>query len=165
MISDEAIVSALEERQRTWSERFDADVYVLRDVTLDGSVLDLEVGPGSAALEGSTAVRVRLSLPSSGLPQPWLYRSPAEDADDWVMQLLIALDEEVLTGGLTDDRDRDEIDGRSYVIVEGYGWRVRDSQRHDKLSRLVGPEGWHAERPGWWRRWRHRLDEWRGQDR
>ncbi len=97
-------------------------------------------------MSGAAPGWLRVALPSSGLPQPWLY-APADDADDWVQQLRIWVMEEVDTGGLTSSRVRVEIEGRSFVVVEGYGWRFSDPDEHERLSRLVGPHDWHAGRP------------------
>jgi hypothetical protein len=81
-------------------------------------------------LSGAHA-RLRLSLPSSRKPQPWLYAHP-EDAEDWVGQLLTWLDEEVFTLGLVEGRVRQIENGESYVTVELYGWRLSDVSEHER---------------------------------
>ena len=87
------------------------------------------------------AARVVIALPSSGEPQLWVYAPPV-DADDWVQQLLIWIDEEVFTLGLVSGRVRTDHEGESYVEVEPYGWRVDDPDEHERLSAAAGPNGW-----------------------
>ncbi|TFD49600.1 N-acetyltransferase [Cryobacterium frigoriphilum] len=89
--------------------------------------------------------RLLISLPSSGAPQYWLYADPSDTAD-WVSQLLIWIDEEVFTGGLSGSRARLNIAGDSYVITENYGWRLEGAAEHARLSAAAaaGPSGWHA---------------------
>ena len=71
------------------------------------------------------AARLVIPLPSSGEPQYWIYATPV-DADDWVQQLLIWIDEEVDTLGLVSGRVRTDYEGESYVEATPYGWRVSD---------------------------------------
>lgn len=68
---------------------------------------------------------------------PWLYAEP-EDAEDYVAQLLVFLDEEVDTGGLGGGRVREDVDGGSYVIVTGYGFKLADKKRHVELEKKFG---------------------------
>jgi hypothetical protein len=91
-------------------------------------------------------------MPSSGLSMPWLYAEP-EDAVDWVAQLLVFLDEEVGTGGLGSGRVREDVDGGSYVVVRGYGFKLADKKRHEELEMrfgtqsVIGREGLFGARP------------------
>jgi len=89
------------------------------------------------------AARLVIPLPSSGEPQYWIYATPV-DADDWVQQLLIWIDEEVDTLGLVSGRVRTDYEGESYVEATPYGWRVSDPDDHERLSASAGPGGWNG---------------------
>lgn len=145
-LSDEPVLASLRSCVGPSAGWIGAHSFLISDVRPAPGTVDLrivDVGPGeSDAAPGW----LRLALPSSGLPQPWLYMPPA-DAHNWVEQLRIWVMEEVDTGGLTSSRVREEIDGRSFVVTEGYGWRLSDPNEHERLSRLVGPHGGHAQRP------------------
>jgi len=121
------------------SARNDQLDYELRDIRLGEGTLDLEL----AQRDGHNA-RLQLELPSSGRPQPWLY-TPPDDADDWVGQLLVWMDEEVFTLGLGKSRVRVVRDGASYVVVVPYSWQLKDSQRHSELLDAAGPYGWNGD--------------------
>lgn len=145
VIPDDLILASLRGRVGPASGSTGAHSFQISDVrpaadTIDIRVVDLALGGTNAA-----AGWLRLALPSTGLPQPWLY-APPDNADDWVDQLLIWVMEEVDTGGLTSSREREEIGERSFVVVEGYGWRLSDPDEHERLSQLVGPHGWYAAR-------------------
>lgn len=71
---------------------------------------------------------------------PWLFAG-SEDAEDWVGQLLVFLDEEVDTGGLGAGVVREDINGNSYLVITGYGFKSTDKMRHQKLDKLFGPHG------------------------
>lgn len=99
----------------------------------DYRILDVRALPGIADFElrerDGLVARIQVALPSRDMSVPWLYSMPA-NAVEWTSQLLIWLDEEVFTLGLGVSRARVERDGESYVIVEGYGWRVSDPREH-----------------------------------
>ena len=112
---------------------------------LDYRIVDAVWGTGEVdfAIEQRTGERARLviSLPSSGKPLCWLYAA-ADNAADWVSQLLLWIDEEVHTLGLGDSRVRSIQNDDSYVVVENYGWRVTDAAHHEQLKVAAGPFGW-----------------------
>jgi len=115
--------------------------------SLSYGVSDVRIAPGRLDLrltqhDGRSA-RLALALPSSGDPQYWIY-APPDDADDWVQQLFVWIDEEVFTAGLGSSRARSEHEGDSYVQVTPYGWRVSDPDEHARLSASAGPTGWHG---------------------
>ena len=116
---------------------------------LDYEIDDLRVGTGNVDVElrqrDGHSARLVIQLPSSGAPQFWLYATPA-NADDWVGQLLLWIDEEVFTSGLMKGRARMERDGDSYVQAAPYGWRLVDAREHERLTEAAGPEGWYS---GW----------------
>ncbi|WP_285117386.1 hypothetical protein [Leifsonia sp. fls2-241-R2A-40a] len=118
-----------------------------RPARYDYRVLDVRALPGLADFEvrqrDGLAARIQIALPSAVAPQHWLYVTP-ENARDWVSQLVIWLDEEVYTGGLGEDRSRVERDGASYVVVESYGWQLRDPHEHARLKALAGEHGWNG---------------------
>lgn len=122
MISDEELIGALRDE-------------AARRVT-PFRIRDLRPGSGEVDLEISTmprkSVRLRIGLPSSTKPQPWIYR-PAEDAADWIEQLMIWIEEEVRTGGMSSRRARDKDGDSEYVIVESYGWRRSNPDAHQRL--------------------------------
>lgn len=99
----------------------------------DYRILDVRALPGIADFEvrdrDGLAGRIQVALPSRDVSVPWLYSTPT-NAVEWMSQLLTWLDEEVFTLGLGASRARVERDGESYVIVEGYGWRMRDPREH-----------------------------------
>lgn len=134
MITDDAIVAELSvQRPLLPSYRVD-----------DGSVVDGVLDIRISGTAGGSA-RLRLPLPSTGRSQGWL-SDDLDTAEHWVTLLLIWIMEEVDTAGLTSSRAREEIDGVSYVILEGYGWRVSDPAEHERLQRAAGPDGWFAEK-------------------
>lgn len=150
-LADEAVVAALRHASGPRQGWIGENSFRITDVlpahdAVESRAVDIrvvDVRPGdSTPLHGW----LRIPLPSSGAPQPWLYAA-TDDAEDWVDQLRVWVMEEVDTGGLTSARIREERDGRSFVVVEGYGWRVADLDEHARLSRLVGPKGWHGIRP------------------
>lgn len=108
--------------------------YSMRVVSVIDAVVHAEL------TRGLDTALVRLNLPSTRLPMPWLYMEP-EDAADWVDQLFVFLDEEVDTRGLDDSRVREMVHGKSYVVVTGYGFKVTDEERDAELSKLAGPHG------------------------
>jgi hypothetical protein len=129
VLSDGAIVAALRvARPGAWS------------ISAVGAV-DGIMGMRIEQADGRHA-SLRVGLPSTGAPQWWSY-APPTDADDWVRQFLIWIDEEVETGGLGETRERTTIDGDSHVIAEAYGWRRADPTEHARLQALAGPSGWH----------------------
>lgn len=122
MISDKELVGALRDE-------------AARRVT-PFRIRDLRPRSGEVDLEISTmpreSVRLGIGLPSPNKPQPWIYR-PAEGAADWIEQLMIWMEEEVRTGGMTSRRAR-TVDGDSeYVMVESYGWRRSNPDAHERL--------------------------------
>ena len=139
MLDDDALFDAL--RAATGWRSYDGRTSHPMDYRLS----DLRERPGEADVcvtqRDGTSARVVLRLPSSGTPQYWLYM-PAEDADDWVGQLLTWIDEEVFTSGLLKGRVREERDGLSYVVVSNYGWQVSDAAEHARLTTAAGPKGW-----------------------
>lgn len=130
MVSDEEVVRELE--RAGWRIAHDGREsscdYRVRDVRLVESGLDFEVRQ-----RNEESVRVVVPAPSSSTTPTWLYSDPV-DAADWVVQLLIWVDEEVCTAGLGTSRVRVTRAGESYVVVEDYGWRVSDPIRHRQLS-------------------------------
>jgi hypothetical protein len=115
--------------------------------SLDYGVSDVRVAPGRLDIkltqrDGHSA-RLELALPSSGEPQFWIYAPPA-DAQDWVQQLLVWIDEEVFTLGLASGRARVDHDGDSYVQATPYGWRISDPDEHARLLTAAGPRGWNG---------------------
>ncbi|MET4052469.1 hypothetical protein ABID81_001839 [Frigoribacterium sp. PvP054] len=114
---------------------------------LDYEILDLRPGTGSVDFElqqrDGHSARLVIQHPSSGAPQFWLFATPA-DADDWVGQLLLWIDEEVFTSGLMEGRARVEHDGDSYVQAAPYGWRLDDPGEHERLMEAAGPKGWYS---------------------
>lgn len=104
--------------------------YRVRDVRLVESDMDFAVRQ-----RNEESVRVVVPAPSSSTTPTWLHSDPV-DAADWVMQLLIWVDEEVFTGGLGSSRVRVTHAAKSYVVVEDYGWRVKDPDRHRQLSEI-----------------------------
>jgi hypothetical protein len=115
--------------------RFPAPEYGYRidDVRLVAGLLDLRL----VQVSGQTA-RIRIALPSSGSDQPWIYAAP-RDAADWTSQLLVWIDEEVETGGLSDGRLRVEEAGVTYVVVAPYGWRRASEAEHERLLGVTHP--------------------------
>lgn len=141
MLSDSEIVTAIRAsvgHVRSPGSDMPQFAYEVRDVRSSPGHVDIEL-----AQRDGHAARLVLALPSSGEPQFWLYTAP-EDAEDWVQQLLIWIDEEVFTGGLVSGRTRSTHDGASYVQVVPYGWRVTKAKEHARLSRAAGPFGWHG---------------------
>jgi hypothetical protein len=106
-----------------------------------GRFLELEI-------EASTgrSVWLRISSPSTGREQYWLYVTPVDERD-WAEQLVAWIEEEVGTGGLTSSRSRIEEDGRSFVVAVPYGWRLADDAQHRRLEAAVPPGGWYEPSP------------------
>ncbi len=141
MLSDSEIASAIQAsvgHVRSPGSDMSQFAYEVRDVRSSPGRLDIEL-----AQSDGHAARLVLVLPSSGEPQFWLYAAP-EDAEDWVQQLFIWIDEEVFTGGLVSGRARVTHDGASYVQVVPYGWRVTEAEEHARLSRAAGHLGWNG---------------------
>jgi hypothetical protein len=101
--------------------------YRIDDVRLAAGLLDFRL----MQVGGHTA-RLRIALPSSGSNQPWIYATP-RDAADWTSQLLVWIDEEVETSGLTSGRLKVEEGGEMYVVVAPYGWRRASEAEHNRL--------------------------------
>lgn len=111
---------------------------------LSYSVTQIDAADGVMTMlisQAGSQAHLRIALPSTRAPQWWLH-APAEDAEDWVGQLLTWIDEEVDTDGLGESRARTMIDGVSHVVAESYGWRLTDPVEHARLSALAGPLGW-----------------------
>lgn len=142
VIDDDAILQSL----RRVTVRRARDEYG----QLDYWISDFRYSPGSLDIRiterSGRTVRIKVDLPSSGRLQPWLYAAP-EDADDWVHQFTVWIDEEVLTDGLGESREHVESDGENYVVVVSYGWRRRDPASHAQLSAAAGADGWHGSIP------------------
>lgn len=126
MLSDRDIAAALELAGIRSAGSESSRDYTIEGFRLRPGLLDLRL------TQSDRTARLEIALPSSGGAQPWLYRQPT-DIHDWIQQFLIWLDEEMDTDGLGPSRAREERGGESYVIVEPYGWRVRDSGRHRQL--------------------------------
>ncbi|TFD72942.1 hypothetical protein [Cryobacterium gelidum] len=142
MIADKDIIRILQSLDSWWCANGRK-----REEPYDYRITDVVAGEGFADIElqqrdGLTA-RLVVSLVSSDSPQYWLYAPPA-NAEDWVNQLLIWIDEEVFTLGLGASRSRTASDGVSYVSVEPYGWRRSDEHDHLRLKAAAGPEGWNG---------------------
>lgn len=133
VIKDADILEALQPLPGRSVVRAHSD-YSLKMVTVVDGAMHVDL------VSGSNRARVRFNLPSSGRPMPWLYSEP-ENAADWVGQLLVFVDEEVDTGGLGYSRVRETLDGVSHVVVTGYGFKLADTARHEKLEALAGPDG------------------------
>ncbi|WP_156242681.1 hypothetical protein [Microbacterium oryzae] len=107
-------------------------------------IRDIRAVPGGIDMalvhRDGVGARMVVPLPSSGGSQPWLYADP-DDADDWVGQLLIWVDEEVYTAGLRAGRTRVDTDDASYVELTSYGWRVSDPAEHERLLNFGTPQG------------------------
>ncbi len=130
MLTDEAIVAALQAAPPR-------DGYAVSDVRAEGGVLSL-----TFSHSGAPSARLEVRLPSTGAPQWWLY-APPEDAEAWVSQFLIWTDEEVLTGGLGDSRERIDVDDVSHVVAANHGWQLSDPREDARQTALAGPFGWH----------------------
>ncbi|WP_146168497.1 hypothetical protein [Rathayibacter caricis] len=100
-------------------------------MTLVAGLLDFRL-----VQHGGQAARIKIALPSSGGDQPWLYATP-RDAADWTSQLLVWIDEEVETGGLSGGRLQVDEAGTTYVIVASYGWRRASEVEHNRLLRTL----------------------------
>jgi hypothetical protein len=138
VIDDGEIVAALRSTGIRSAGAHHALDYWLEDLRASPGLVDLRIGQRSGA-----SARLRIALPSSGRLQPWLYAVPI-DAADWVAKLLIWLDEEITTAGLSDHRERVNDNGESYVIAEPYGWRIADRAEHTRVSESAGPNGWNG---------------------
>lgn len=90
--------------------------------------------------------RLRVPMPSTRRPSPWLVWSAKDDPAGWVDDFLLWLDEEMFTGGLGPETVLVERDGQVWVVVTGYGFRQRDELRHQELAAAAGPYGWRDNR-------------------
>ncbi|PPH74564.1 MULTISPECIES: hypothetical protein [unclassified Rathayibacter] len=127
MLPDAELAAAIEAvgvRRRHPVSEYD---YRIDDVRLVAGLLDFRL----VQVSGHTA-RIRIALPSSGSDQPWIYATP-RDAADWTSQLLVWIDEEVGTGGLSSERLRVDEGGVTYVVVAPYGWRRASEEEHMRL--------------------------------
>lgn len=110
MLTDAEIVTAMRKVERK-SRSAGTDLshlnYEMRDIRTSPGHVDVEL----TQRDGHSA-RLLIALPSSGESQYWLY-APPENAEDWIQQLLIWIDEEVFTSGLMVGRARVEHDGES----------------------------------------------------
>jgi hypothetical protein len=75
---------------------------------------------------------IRLPFSRSWEEQHWLHAEP-EDEEDWAVQLLNWIDEEVRTLGLGSSRQRQMEGNRSFVLPEIYGWRRSNGAVHEQL--------------------------------
>ena len=139
MISDSLIFAALG-AVTAWRRSEE-----VKDNVLDYRLSDVREHHGQVDLRleqrDGLSARLLVGLPSSGAPQYWLY-APPTDANDWVEQLLIWIDEEVFTSGLVSGRVRELHGGESYVVIANYGWQVSDPMEHARLASAAGPPEW-----------------------
>lgn len=135
-IAAELLASGVRRSTGTPSSRLD---YRIADVVELEHSIDLEL------TQGTNTARLEVDLPGAGRAQFWIYATPTS-ARDWVGQLLTWIDEQMYTGGLTQGVfARRDVGSKSYLIVEPYGFRSADPDRHAKLSSSVGPDGWHSD--------------------
>jgi hypothetical protein len=139
-MNDELLASTLRAagKSRTSGTKSRSLNYGVHDIRVTPGRLDIQI----VQRDGHSA-RLELSLPSSGEPPFWIY-APAADAEDWVQQLLVSIDEEVSTRGLASGRARVERDGKSYVQATPYGWRMSDPDEHERLLTAAGHRGWNG---------------------
>lgn len=141
MLTDAEIVAAMrkvERKSRSTGTDLSYLDYEMRDIRASPGHVDVEL----IQRDGHSA-RLLIALPSTGESQYWLFFLP-ENAEEWVEQLLLWLDEEVFTSGLMDGRVRGERNGASYVQSAPYGWRLTDPAEHARLSEAAGPDGWYG---------------------
>ena len=114
-----------------------------RDLNYTVSVLGHDLNWIDLGLEqAGLRARLRVPMPSTRRPSPWLVWSVDDDAAGWVDDFLLWLDEEMFTGGLGPEIALVERDGHDWVTVTGYGFRRRDELRHQELAAAAGPYGW-----------------------
>ncbi|WP_165070377.1 hypothetical protein [Marisediminicola senii] len=109
------------------------------DLEVDGDKLEMLIEGKRGGVAWMSILEV-----GRGERQYWLYAEP-NDADDWAVQLLNWIDEEVITGGLGPGRFRRVVADRSYVQAETYGWRMFNAAEHARLSSQTPP---HTMWPG-----------------
>lgn len=119
------------------------DGYLSRDLDYTVAVLGHDLNWIYLRLEqAGRRARLRLPMPSTGRPSPWLVWSVEGDPAGWVDDFLSWLDEEMFTGGLGPETVLVERDGQAWVVLAGYGFRRRDELRHRELAAAAGPYGW-----------------------